>query len=82
MADLTEELTVRQAYFVMFEYLRRYYERGKSDEVGGMLGNLSLLADGGSADPTALADFLDSVDAVMREERRNGYGDADFKLLR
>lgn len=30
----------------MFEFLRRHSERGPTDEVGGLLGNLSLLLDG------------------------------------
>ena len=82
MAKLTQEITVRQAYLAMFEYLRRYNERSQSDEIGGLLGGLSLLADGGSADPAALRDFLDSIDAVRQEEGRNGYGDAGLKLRR
>lgn len=45
-------LTSHQAYLVMFEFLRRYYERGQSDEIGGLLGGLQLLPDGQSADPT------------------------------
>lgn len=44
-------LTSHQAYLVMFEFLRRYYERGQSDEIGGLLGGLQLLPDGQSADP-------------------------------
>lgn len=47
-----------------------------------MLGDLSLLADGCSADPAALKDFLASVDAVMLEEGRNGYTDASLTLRR
>ena len=43
-------LTSHQAYLVMFEFLRRYYEQGQSDEVGGLLGGLQLLPDGQSAD--------------------------------
>jgi len=39
-------LTSHQAYLVMFEFLRQYYERGQSDEIGGLLGGLQLLSDG------------------------------------
>ena len=46
-----QRLTQRQAYLCMFEFLRRHYERGPTDEVGGLLGNLSLLPDGQPADP-------------------------------
>jgi hypothetical protein len=30
------------AYKAMYEYLDAYYERSKSDEIGGMLGSMSF----------------------------------------
>ena len=48
MANLDDKVSVREAYLAMFEYLRSYYERGQSDEIGSMLGGLSLLSDGES----------------------------------
>lgn len=79
MSKLDEKVTIKQAYFAMFEYLRGYYERGESDEVGAILGGLSLLQGGGSADPAALSDFLTSMDAVLKAEGGGGYHAADFK---
>ena len=74
-------LTCRQAYLVMFEFLRRHYERGPTDEIGGLLGNLSLLTDGAPADPASRSDFEAAVVAVLAaEETRQGYRDADFRL--
>lgn len=46
MAASEPRLSSRQAYLAMFEFLRRHYERGPTDEIGGLLGGLSLLADG------------------------------------
>lgn len=44
MDNLTQQLlTPQQAYLAMFEFLCQYYERGQSDEIGGLLGALSLL---------------------------------------
>jgi len=80
MAKLEESLTVRQAYLAMFEYLRQYYERGQSDEIGAMLGALSLLSDGGSVDPATLDDFLHSVDVVLQEEGKGGYSAISLEL--
>lgn len=36
----------RTAYTAMYEFLVGYYERTKSDDVGALLGGMSLLADG------------------------------------
>ena len=37
MATMDDKVTVREAYLAMFEYLRRYHERGASDETGALL---------------------------------------------
>lgn len=73
-------ITSRQAYLAMFEFLRRYQERGPTDELGAMLGSLSLLADGNSADPAMISDWNDSVVAVLMAEESNGYHEANFRL--
>ena len=74
-------LTEKQAYLAMFEFLKRYYEIGKSDEIGTLLGGLSLLKDGTPADTAHLADWENSVAAVLRAKSSPaGYRDADFKL--
>lgn len=44
-------------YKAMCEFLKQYYNRGKSDEIAIMLGMLSLLEDGVSADPAMLEDW-------------------------
>ena len=74
-------LTYRQAYFVMFEFLRRHYERGPSDEIGGLLGSLSLLPDGSPADPAMWPDWEQAVAAVLTAEQLPaGYRQADLNL--
>jgi hypothetical protein len=74
-------LTIRHAYFAMFEFLRQRYERGPTDEIGGLLGSLSLLADGGSADPAMLADFENAVAVVIAAESTpEGYTEANLAL--
>ena len=77
-------LTFRQAYLAMFEFLRQHHIRGlsESEEIGGLLGGLSLLADGQPADPAYLADWADAVRAVLAAEAfPPGYREADFRLV-
>jgi hypothetical protein len=45
------------AYKAMFKFLDEYYKRGKSDDIGALLGSLSLLNDGKSADPSMMDDW-------------------------
>jgi hypothetical protein len=68
------ELTSKQAYLAMFSFLDDYYQRTKSDDVGSLLGSMSLLRDGTPADPAIKGEWgaavkralAGSVDAAMR----------------
>ncbi|MDY3562382.1 hypothetical protein R5W23_003848 [Gemmata sp. JC673] len=81
MEQQTEPLlTVRQAYLVMFEFLRCHYERGPTDDIGGLLGGLSLLTDGSPADSAVQSDFAGAVTSVLAAEAGACYRKADFKL--
>jgi hypothetical protein len=65
----------------MFEFLRQYYERGRSDEIGGLLGGLSLLDDGNPADPAMQNDFEKALAVVLTAESTvAGYRGADFQI--
>lgn len=80
MEGSEQRLTQRQAYLCMFEFLRRHYERGPSDEVGGLLGSLPLLPDGQPADPAYAGDWADAVAAVLAAEAKGGYAEVTFRL--
>jgi hypothetical protein len=81
VADGTEQrLTPHQAYLCMFEFLRRHYERGPTDEIGGLLGSLSLLTDGQPADPAQATDWAEAVAAVLAAEAAGGYKEGAFRL--
>ncbi len=81
MVDGSEQrLTPRQAYLCMFEFLRRHDERGPTDEVGGLLGSLSLLPDGPPADPACSSDWAEAVAAALAAEAAGGYTEAAFRL--
>lgn len=57
MSTLTEE----QAYAAMFRFLDEFYNRTKSDDVAGLLGSMSLLADGGPVDPAIAVEWREAV---------------------
>ncbi len=77
-------MTPRQAYLAMFEFLRQYHHRGlrESDEIGGLLSGLSLLADGQPADAACASDWAQAVGAVLAAEASpTQYREAGFQLL-
>lgn len=57
-------LEVRDAYRAMLFFLENYYRRVPSDEIGALLGGLSLADDGDPMDPAAWSDWLEAVQAV------------------
>jgi hypothetical protein len=71
----TDSVTIKEAYLAMYEFLVELYERTESDELGSLLGDLSLLADGTTADPAAWGDWLRCID-----KSRGGGVDASLVL--
>ncbi|MBB5406862.1 hypothetical protein HDG34_000783 [Paraburkholderia sp. HC6.4b] len=71
----TENLTPELAYLAMYEFLVELYQRTKSDELGSLLGSMSYLADGETADPAVWKDWMRCVTKVLA-----GKGDAELKL--
>lgn len=57
-------ISTEHAYLAMYEYLVELYERTKSDEIGALLGGMSYLNDGRTADPAAWADWIRCVKKV------------------
>jgi hypothetical protein len=57
-------LTLNEVYAAMFVFLERRYNMTKSDEIGSMLGDMTLLPDGGTADPATWGDWLKCVEAA------------------
>ncbi|MES2933477.1 MAG: hypothetical protein V4805_08330 [Pseudomonadota bacterium] len=69
------QLSEQQAYLAMFSFLEAEYRMTKSDELGGLLGGLSLLSDGTPADPAVKAQWSEAVSAAL-----DGQIDVAFKL--
>ena len=63
-----DRLTLQQAFEAMGLFLEGFYERTKSDDVGGLLGDLILLEDGSTADPAAWNDWIKYVMRVLNKE--------------
>ena len=61
-----ETLTIKQAYAAMFYFLEQFYTRTKSDDIGGLLGAMSLLDDGLPADRALVADWQEAVQFAMK----------------
>ncbi len=55
-------LTPKQAYTAMYLFLCELYNKGGYDQLGGILGGMSLLEDGAPADPAYWNDWLRMVE--------------------
>ncbi len=58
-------MTDKQAYAAMFRYLEQLYVRTKSDDLGGLLGGMSLLEDGSPADPGVADEWQRAVEYAL-----------------
>jgi hypothetical protein len=57
------KLTALQAFNAMTKFLDIYYEQTVSDDVGSLLGDMSFLRDGETADPAAWLDWMQALEA-------------------
>jgi hypothetical protein len=71
------ELTREQAYLAMYSFLEGHYERSRADDVGALLGSMSLLPDGRPADPAFVEDWRLAVEAAL-----SGKVDAAMRLTK
>jgi hypothetical protein len=65
---MVENLTKREAYAAMFVFLEEIFQRTESDDLAALLGGMSLLKDGGTADPAAWADWEAAVHKVKERK--------------
>lgn len=56
-----KKLTERQAYAAMFAFLEHRYRLTESDDLGALLGSMSLLPGGSTADPAIWEDWLNAI---------------------
>ena len=65
MISKDDKITVLAAYTAMFKFLDREYELTKSDDIGALLGGMSLLENGSTADAGAWEDWLEAVGQAL-----------------
>jgi hypothetical protein len=73
MITENDKISVKTAYAAMYKFLESEYEMTKSDDIGGLLGGMSLLEDGSAADSAAWSDWLNAIEKASRD-------DCDMKL--
>lgn len=69
------QITIREAYFIIFEFLERNWQKDNSVEIAQVLGEMALWStDIGKApmDAAVLPEFLSSVETVSEEIRKTG----------
>ena len=59
-------MTDKEAYAAMFHFLESIYKRTGSNELGGLLGSMSVLADGSPADPAVAGDWQEAVTYALK----------------
>ena len=73
---MNEKLTVTEAYLAMYSFLENEYKMTKSDEIGCLLGGMSFLEDGGTADPAAWESWENAI-----RNMKTGRVDASLKIM-
>jgi len=70
---MKEEININEAYLAMYAFLEELYVKYGFDQFGGLLGSMSLLSDGSTADPAIWEDWIQCVQRVKG-------GDVDASL--
>lgn len=65
-----KKLTIEQAYRAMFYFIKNEYQLTKSNELGGLLGELdwTICNDNGPGDPGAWNDWMKAVNEALSTE--------------
>ncbi len=72
---MTINLTEKEAYAAMFTFLEQLYNWTKSDDIGGLLGDMSILPNGDTADPAIWHEWLECL-----SKAKQGKVDTSFRL--
>lgn len=82
--SMDTQVSLRQAYMIMFDFLEGHYNRnGKPDEIGNLLGQLALWDSANGKEPmdgAVFPDWLKSASSVLKEDELGGYKNIDIKL--
>ena len=82
MVNYTDKISIEQAYLAAYEYLLHRWESTPEHRIADELSDMSLLADGASADPACRSEFLQAVNAVLiAQSQPDGYTRARQRLV-
>lgn len=62
------QISEQQAYAAMYAFLEYRYRLAESDELGSLLGSMSLLPGGNTADPAIWGDWLVAIKKATSNE--------------
>ena len=68
MINENDKITVKAAYVAMYKFLENEYELTNSNDIGGLLGGMSLLENGRTADPAIWVDWLNAIENASRND--------------
>lgn len=63
---MKETLTYLEAFKAMTCFLEKYYEHTSSDDIGSLLGEMQILEDEKTADPSAWQDWMNCIQKINR----------------
>jgi hypothetical protein len=66
--DKNQKITVMLAYKAMFKFLDNKYELTKSNGIGDLLGGMSLLDDGSTADAAEWLDWIEAIETASQAD--------------
>jgi len=61
---MNNSLTYKEGYLAMICFLEKIFHQTKSEDIGSLLGDLQLLEDGCSMDPSSWKDWEDCIDSI------------------
>lgn len=56
-----QHLTEKEAYLAMFAFLEAHYASAQSEDIGALLGEMALLADGKPTDPAVASQWSKAI---------------------
>lgn len=64
---MDDKISVKEAYNAMFSFLEDLYVKYEFDQLGGLLGSMSILPDGSPADQAMWDDWIKCIQKVKGE---------------
>ena len=68
---MENKLSYQEAFTAMQFFLEKYYEETSSDDIGCLLGEISMniWSDGSTGDPAAWSEWLQAINKVLKTRK-------------